>query len=120
MPANGQVFVGKNSYCGSELTIHGSTTQSCYIKLKDANKNDVYSFFVPAGETTVAPVPTGYYYVYFAYGTDWYGPEYVFGSGTTYAKDDELCDFTNYTWEYTLYPIQDGNFSETPIKADEF
>jgi ABC-type maltose transport system permease subunit len=23
-------------------------------------------------------------------------------------------DFSQYTWEYTLYPVTNGNFSETP------
>lgn len=119
-PASGEVFVGKGKSCKSSLTIRSSTTSSCYIKLKDASGNDVYSFFVRAGETVKAPVPGGNFYVYFAYGTDWYGPEYVFGPETTYAKDDELSDFNTYAWEYTLYPSTGGNFSETPIDADEF
>lgn len=120
LPANGEVFVGKGKWCGSELTIRSSTDSCCYIKLKDTDGNDVYSFFVRAGETVVAPVPNGMFYVYFAYGTDWYGPEYVFGPDTTYAKDDELSDFNRYTWEYTLYPSYGGNFSETPISEEEF
>ena len=120
LPANGQVFIGKDEYCSSMLTIRSSTTNSCYIKLKDSSGKDVYSFFVRAGETVNAPVPGGYYYVYFAYGDDWYGTEYVFGPETTYAKDDEICDFFSYTWEYSLYPSYGGNFSETPIDGSEF
>lgn len=119
-PASGKVFIGEGSRCDSTLTIRSSTTKSCYIKLKDVQKNDVYSFFVPAGATVIAPVPGGNYYVYFAYGTDWYGPEYIFGPETTYAMDDELCDFNRYSWEYTLYPSTGGNFSETPISGNEF
>lgn len=77
-------------------------------------------FFVPAGRTVEAPVPSGYFYVYFAYGTDWYGPEYIFGPETRYTKDDELSDYVNYTWEYTLYPSYNGNFSETPVDPEDF
>lgn len=120
LPENGQVFIGKDAVCDSRLTIRSSTTNSCYIKLKDSNGEDVYSFFVRAGETVRADVPGGSYYVYFAYGDDWYGTEYIFGPETTYAKDDEICDFSKYTFEYTLYPSYGGNFSETPISGSDF
>ena len=121
LPANGEVFIGSDTYYnGSELTIKSSTTQSCYVKLKDFYGNDVHSFFVRAGENVTADVPRGYYYIYFAYGTDWYGPEYVFGPETSYAKDSVICNFESYTWSYTLYPTAGGNFSQTPISGDDF
>ena len=120
LPATGQVFIGKNKDCYSSLTIKSSSSESCYIKLKDAYGRDVFSFFVRAGTTVEVNVPEGNFYVYFAYGTDWYGTELLFGPDTSYAKDDELLDFSQYTWEYTLYPVTNGNFSETPISADEF
>ena len=34
--------------------------------------------------------------------------------------DDEIKDFIRYTWEYTLYPVSHGNFSETPIDPEDF
>ena len=121
LPANGQVFIGKGeNRRGSTLTIRSSTSNACYIKLKDLEGVDAFSFFVRAGETVTANVPNGLYYVYFAYGDEWYGTKYVFGPETTYAKDDEICDFYSYSWEYTLYPSYGGNFSETPISGDEF
>jgi hypothetical protein len=119
-PENGEILLGKNIYCNSELTIRSSTSEACYIKLKNSNGYDVFAFFVRPGSTATVSVPDGYYYVYFAYGNDWYGTEYIFGSETTYAKDDKLLDFENYTWSYTLYPSIGGNFTETPISADEF
>ena len=120
LPYSGQVFIGKDLYRGSEIKITSNTTQSCYIKLKGSSGIDVFSFFVRANSTVTVDVPQGYYYVYFSYGDDWYGTEYLFGEKTTYAKDDELLDFENYTWEYTLTPVVGGNFSETPIDAEEF
>lgn len=120
LPNSGQVFIGKDLYRGSELSIKSKTTESCYIKLKGSTGIDVFSFFVKAGTSVTVSVPNGYYYVYFAYGDEWYGTEYLFGSDTTYTKDDELLDFKNYTWEYTLEPVINGNFSETPIDEDEF
>lgn len=120
LPATGQVFIGKNKDCYSSLTIRSSSSESCYIKLKDAYGNDAFSFFVRAGTTVEVDVPEGKFYVYFAHGTDWYGTDLLFGPNTTYSKDDELLDFTQYSWEYTLYPVSNGNFSETPISEDEF
>lgn len=120
LPETGTVFIGNGKYCYSELTIKSSSNSACYIKLKDANGSDAYSFFVRAGDTVAVPVPPGYYNVYFAYGNDWYGPDLLFGSETVCEKDDDLLDFKQYTWEYTLYPITNGNFSATPISLDEF
>ena len=120
LPESGTVFIGEELHKGSELTIHTSEVEACYVKLKNETGEDVFSFFVRAGESVTAPVPFGNYYVYFAYGTDWYGPEYIFGEDTTYGKDEEICDFENYTWEYTFVKSAEGNFIETPIQADEF
>lgn len=120
LPASGQVFIGADQYCDSYLTITSSSTESCYIKLKDENKNDVFSFFVRAGDSVEVPVPAETLYAYFSYGKDWYGPEYIFGEGTSYSMDDEPLDFYNYTYQYTLQPVVDGNFSETPIDQEDF
>ncbi len=120
LPQNGQVFIGSELYRNSELTIHGSDSYNCYVKLKSTIGNDVFSFFVRAGKSVTVSVPSDYYYVYFSYGKDWYGTKYIFGPNTTYSKDDEICDFKNYTWEYTLYSSYDGNFTETPVSAEEF
>ena len=120
LPQSGRVFIGKDLYCGSEISITSSTHEACYIKLKSSSGMDVFSFFVRAGDSITVPIPSGYYYVYFSYGTTWYGTKELFGPETTYAKDDELLDFENYTWEYTLTPSYGGNFSETPIDAEEF
>lgn len=120
LPASGQVFIGADLYCESYLTITCSSNESCYIKLKDEGKNDVFSFFVRSGDTVEVPVPAETLYAYFSYGKDWYGPEYVFGPGTSYGMDDEPLDLYNYEYTYTLQPVTDGNFSETPIDADDF
>ena len=73
-------------------------------------------------ETVTVGVPADELYIYFASGTKWYGygKGLMFGEDTSYSKDDELVDFSEYTWEYTLYPVNDGNFSETPSNENEF
>lgn len=120
LPENGQIFLGANLSRYGELTIKSSSKNNCYIKLKNSAGDDVFSFFVRAGSNVTVSVPTGHYYVYFAYGDDWYGTQHSFGPDTTYAKDSSLLDFENYSWTYTLYSVVGGNFSETPINENEF
>lgn len=118
-PANGQVFIGEDPGWGQTLTIICSN-QACYVKMKDASYNDVLSFYVAAGSTAEVCVPSGQYYVYFAHGTDWYGPEFLFGPDTSYSMDSELTDYVDYSWEYNFQPVTDGNFTSTDIGASDF
>ena len=118
-PKTGQVYISSDLYCSSELTINASS-ESVYVKLKNSSGKDVFSFFARANQTTTVSVPSGNYRVYFAHGTDWYGPKYCFGDATSYSKDNELLDFNSYTYTYTLYSVTDGNFSETPVDKNEF
>lgn len=120
LPSNGQVFEGSNMDRESELTIVCKSDSNCFIKMKNRNDKTVFSFFVRSGQTCKIKVPAQSLRVYFAYGTDWYGPDKAFGKNTSYAKDDDLLDFSSYTYTYTLYPVTNGNFTETPISADEF
>ena len=90
------------------------------MKLKNSSGTERISFYVRAGETVTVGVPAEYLYVYFASGDIWYGKSNLFGSETHYSKDSKICNFTRYTCEYTLYPVNNGNFSETPIDEDEF
>lgn len=120
LPATGQIFIGEEIHWGSTLTVKCSGDQACYVKLKDEDYEDVLSFFVRAGETAEVCVPGGYYYVYFAHGVDWYGPEHLFGSETTYSMDDELTNYYGYSWSYDLVPSYNGNFTDTPIDASQF
>lgn len=119
-PRSGTVLEGQKLYEGSELTIHASGGESCVVKLKSSSGTTLLSFYVRAGDSVTVNVPEKYMYVYFASGKTWYGPKELFGEKTSYSKDDDLLDFSRYTWEYTLYPITNGNFSETPIDANEF
>lgn len=119
-PKSGTILFGDSYKYGSEITVTASKTQSCVVKLKNRSGVTKLSFYVRAGATVTVKVPEEYLYVYFASGTTWYGREHLFGSKTNYSMDDEVCDFTRYTWEYTLYPVNDGNFSQTPIDEDEF
>lgn len=119
-PLSGTILYGNECYDGSEITITASGGESCLVKLKTSSGITRLGFYVRAGETITVGVPAEYLYVYFASGDTWYGTEDLFGESTSYSMDDEALDFTEYTWEYTLYPVSNGNFSGTPIDESEF
>ena len=119
-PSNG-IINRFDSSRGSKLDIDNTRGNSdCYIKLKDSSGKEMISFYVRRGTSYSATVPSKKMYVYFSYGDNWYGPEYAFGQNGHYSKDDEIADFYNYEIEYTLYEVQYGNFSETPIAYNSF
>lgn len=119
-PQSGAILAGREVYDGSEITVTASGGESCVVKLKTRSGTERMSFYVRAGDTVTVGVPAEYLYVYFASGDTWYGTTHLFGEKTSYSMDDEICDFTEYTWEYTLYPVTNGNFSQTPIDEDDF
>lgn len=120
-PQSGTVLCG-SSWGTFSITIHASSSEDCVVSLKTAKGTPMLAFYVQAGDTVTVDVPDGHYYVYFAYGTEWYGygKGRMFGEHTSYSKDDELCNFTNCSWEYTLYKTTNGNFTETPTDEDDF
>ena len=120
-PASGAILSGKE-YSGSELTVTADSTHDYVVSLKDYLGKEYVSFYVRSGDTVTISVPEKNLYVFFASGKTWYGygKGFMFGEDTVYSKDDEALDFTQYAWEYTLYPVSDGNFEETPSNADEF
>lgn len=120
IPRSGDILSGSECFDGSTLTITADRGSSCIVKLKTASGVERLSFYVRSGDTVTVGVPAEYLYVYFASGDTWYGTRLLFGEETYYSMDDEILDFTQYTWEYTLYPVNSGNFSETPIDPDDF
>lgn len=118
-PNNGQILSGVETQ-GSTLTVKASATEGCVVKLKNTNNKTVLSFYVKAGCSVTVDVPAQKIYVYFAAGETWYGTQYLFGPNTSYSMDETICNFGKFTYEYTLYEVYNGNFSEKPISADEF
>lgn len=120
-PQSGKILAGRQ-YEGSEITVTADSSNDYVVSLKDWVGDTCVSFYVRAGDTVTVGVPSKYLYVYFASGKTWYGygENLMFGPNTYYSKDDEALDFDEYAWEYTLYPVTDGNFSETPCSADDF
>lgn len=122
LPKSGDILYGRASFAQSEISVTADSTYNYVVTLKNAKDEKCVSFFVRAGDTVTIGVPAESLYVYFASGKDWYGygKGKMFGEHTSYSKDDRLLDFYNYTWSYTLYPVYNGNFSETPSNEDEF
>lgn len=120
-PVSGTILSGKEYY-GSEITVKADGKSHYVVSLRNSSGIERMSFFVRAGHTVTVGVPSEYLYVYFASGNVWYGygEGLMFGEDTVYSKDDDLLDFTNYTYEYTLYPVYNGNFSQTPCDESEF
>lgn len=122
-PLSGQILK-KNTYISdiykSSITIKADDSSSVVVKLKDIYNNTVLSFYVRAGKSAVVDVPQEKLQVYFASGKNWYGEDDLFGKDTVYSKDDDYLDFGEYTWEYTLSPVYNGNFKQTPSDAEEF
>jgi hypothetical protein len=120
-PVSGSILQG-GEYSGSEITVTADSEYDYVVSLKSYSGSSYLSFYVRAGETVTVGVPAKYLYVYFASGKEWYGygEGLMFGNDTCYSKDDEVLDFTEYTWKYTLYPVNNGNFSKTPIDGNEF
>lgn len=119
-PATGEIIEGTEVYGGSVITVIASDDSSCLVKLKDSSGATRLGFYVRAGETADVGTPAEDLYVYFASGETWYGEDELFGEGTYYSMDDEICKFAEYTFEYTLTESLDGNFAQTPINEDEF
>lgn len=122
MPASGTILSGTETKYRSEITIKASYGSSHVVSLKTTSGEERVSFFVQSGDTVTIGVPNEKLYVYFASGETWYGygKGLMFGEDTVYSKDDEILDFSKYTWEYTLHPVTNGNFSETPSSENEF
>ena len=120
-PRSGAILEGREGD-GYEITVKAASSNDCVVTLKDRKKSVIVSFYVRAGEEISVNVPAQLCYVYFASGTDWYGygKGLMFGYNTHYSMDDELVDFTDSGWIYTLKPVKDGNFSLTPIDMDDF
>lgn len=114
--------VGDND--GAHLTVTAHSGSDVVVAVKDMQGTIRRSFYVRAGETAFMRVPATYLYVYFISGTTWYGygDGLMFGENTSYAMDEDIQDFSNnyFGVVYTLSPVVDGNFHETPIEKDDF
>lgn len=120
-PVSGTILSGSEEY-GSEIVVTADTSADCVVVVKNYWDSECVAFYVRAGTTVSVGVPADYLYVYFASGNEWYGygKGLMFGKDTVYSKDDEMLDFSEGGWEYTLQLVTNGNFSQTPSNENEF
>ena len=104
----------------SKLTVHADKNSACVVKVNTVTGYTILSFYVRAGESITVDVPSALLQVSFASGQTWYGENHLFGNKTKYSMNDELLDFSEYPYEYTLYPGASGKFNQTPIDANKF
>lgn len=120
-PASGSVAL--NTAAGekavAKITVHAAN-KNCVVRLKTIAGTTVLSFFVRANETATVWVPPRTLYAYFAQGDSWYGWKQLFANDATYSKDPTPTDFSNYSIEYTLYTVPNGNLTMTTIDEDDF
>lgn len=124
-PINGAVLYGKRQpHTGAMITVNASDDQAVVVLLKSPGGVPKFAFYVRAGKTITISVPKNTLNAYFASGngSNWcgYGEGKMFGDSTVYSKDDHLLHLSQYTYTYTLYPVTDGNFEQTPIDEDDF
>ena len=120
-PASGKILAGKRGG-SSKIRVTADTSEDYVVSLKDVQGRERVVFYVRAGTTVDVDVPAVELRVYFASGEEWYGygMGLMFGENTYYSKDDEVIDFAKHSVEYTLYPVDYGNFSVTPSDEEEF
>ena len=122
-PYTGEIVYDDSKFeRNTSITVTAPSDSDVVVSLKNLSKATLRSFYVRAGETASIRVPAVYLYVYFAFGTTWYGygEGLMFGDGTVYSKDDDMVDFDGKSWEYSLSPVKNGNFSETPTNENDF
>ena len=121
MPFNGAILAGEEPDWGSTIKVTASS-QACVVSVKNQNDDVCVTFFVRPKQTVSMKVPKENLNVFFATGEEWYGfgEKFMFGDDTVYTKDRETLDFKNYTWEYTLKPVTNGNFNMSSSSKAEF
>ena len=89
-PLNGDTFVLPDAERLADLSIHTYGDDDYYFVLAPIGSDEiVMSFYVHGGTFAKVPVPLGKYRLFFAVGTDWLGPELLFGEDTTYYQSPD-------------------------------
>nr|DAT88079.1 MAG TPA: hypothetical protein [Caudoviricetes sp.] len=123
-PKSGTILFGEKLKSSGKITVNASKESAVVVCLKTAAGVTHYAFYVQAGDSVTVNVPNEVLYAFFASGdgSQWrgYGQGKLFGDTTVYTKDIHTLYLKKYHYTYTLYPVTDGNFSETPSDESEF
>ena len=97
-----------------------------WVKLEDAYSGETIAhYFIRSGDTLDTKVPLGTYIIKYAYGQNWYGKTYLFGTNTGYAQAESQLSF-HYTGDgYSGHSIElikqvNGNLSTSNISPEQF
>lgn len=121
--SNGEMV--KAAYGYAPVKINAPESENCYVYFESTSGGSDFSFLVKAGKSAEVAAPLGTYKMYYASGNTWYGPKYLFGKNTSYAKADETFKFYEsggivHGTEVTLYNVLNGNLSTDYIDESEF
>ena len=123
-PKSGTILFGEKLKSKSKITVNASKQSAVVVCLKTGAGVTHYAFYVQAGDSVTVNVPDEALYAFFASGdgSQWrgYGQGKLFGDTTVFTKDIHTLYLKTYHYTYTLYPVTDGNFSETPSDESEF
>ena len=121
-PPSGYIFQTAGQGDIPRLTIVAPVDKNAYVRLKDCETGETaLSFYVRAGDTVQACIPTIRCEFYYVLGDTWYGAESLFGSEGVYAKSDKPLDFTVQLRRYKYtFDVDDANITPIPINEAEF
>lgn len=123
-PKSGTILFGEKLKSNCKMVINASKESAVVVCLKTAAGVTHYAFYVQAGDSVTVKVPDEVLYAFFASGdgSQWrgYGKGKLFGDSTVFTKDIHTLYLKRYTYTYTLFPVTDGNFKETPSDESEF
>ncbi len=94
LPPNGEIHYYQKAEPIAPLYISTDPTRNYFVKLVDKNTGAmILTVFIRGGQSVNVKVPLGNYELRYASGTNWYGEEQLFGSGTDFQKTDKVFDF---------------------------
>jgi len=84
-----------------------------FLQMRKVDSDELaVSAFIRPGEKATVRVPKGMYYILLASGEIWYGEEYLFGDGGSYARTEDIEIMgSNYYHTITLGGAENGNMA---------
>ena len=127
-PKNGQVFHNTNVVRGGYGTLKIKSGDSPVLVkvevLSGSHAGEYINVFVRKNSTASVHIQPGTYLVKYCVGDTWYGPGEWFGSEMQRYLCDDTLEFAKLpyysTWTLTLYTVENGNLTTTPISSDEW
>lgn len=125
VPIEHGIFLIRPQNGVAPLTIQTSPGSNYYVKVVNMYDHAVAAFYIEGGRQFDMDMPLGSYYLKYAAGDVWYGPEYRFGPNTAYSQADSILNFEEEYDGYSGYTIElimqyNGNMPTHSIDASSF